>query len=300
MILVTGATGNVGRELVNILVAQDVPVRALTRDVGSSNLPEEVEVVVADLKEDPTSVRKVLEGVHSIFLNPAAVRDPSELLAHAKDLGVEHIVLLSAMPVRDDLPIEKQPGFIARRHKMLELQIEASGLRWTHVRSNMLMSNAFFEIAPQIRMGNIVRQAYGDANSAPVDERDIAAVVANVLMDPAHRGAVYECTGPESMTEKDKVRVIGQAIGRELEFHELTREEARGILLATFPVQHSNGLAEEHVETVLNYAEQSIGAPARLTDAVERITGKPPRSYADWAASRASKFPAAPVLTASS
>jgi uncharacterized protein YbjT (DUF2867 family) len=298
MFLITGATGNVGRHLVTLLLEAGAQVRAVTRDPEHAGLPADVELVGLDLKSDPAAGAGILQGVHAVFLNPAAVRDPQQFLNAAQDAGVRRVVLLSAMPVRDDLPLEQQPGFIARRHKMIEMEIEASGMEWTHVRSNMLMSNAFFEIAPQIVKGNTVRQAYGLSNSAPVDERDIAAVAAQALLSDAHVGKCYEVTGPESLTERDKVSIIADAIGRDLEFEELTRDQAREVLLATFPVQHSNGAALEHVETVLTYSADSVGVPARVTDTVPRLLGRKAHSYREWAASRAQEFPPAPMTPA--
>lgn len=290
MFFVTGATGNVGRELVNLLLAADADVRALTRNPNASGLPAGVDVVGGDLKQNPRALDGALDCVTTVFLNPAAIQEPSDFLEHARDRGVKKIVLLSALPVRDDLPIEDQPGFIARRHKSIEQSIESSDMDWVHVRSNMLMSNAFFELAPQIRAGDIYRGAYPESTSAPVDEHDVAAVVARTMLDDSHSASTYKLTGPQSLTHREKISIIGDALGRAIAFEEMTREEAQSMLLAAFPVQHSNGLADDHIDTVFNYMEESIGKPAFVADTVERVTGRPAGTYAQWATRHTAAF----------
>ena len=292
MILVTGATGNVGSELVPILLEAGEGVRAITRDAMKARFSEQVEVVSLDLKNSDESVDHIFDGVGAVFLNPASIKDPSSFIESARQAGVRRIVLLSAMVIDDNLPWEEQTGFIARRHKHLEGLIEASGLEWTHVRSNMLMSNAFFEIGPHLRKGNVVTQPYGDAHSAPVDERDVAAVAAKALLEDGHHGMCYELTGPSSVTERDKVRLIAEATGRPISFKEITHQEAAVLMLASFPVQHSNGLAEEHIETVLNYAAAAVDVPAAISPTVENLLERPPYSYNEWAHSRRDRFPA--------
>lgn len=285
MILVTGATGNVGRELLPLLVSRGEDVRVVTRDRARITQAG-VEVIEADLKSESLAASRSLEGVDKVFLNPAAINDPSGFIAAAAEQGVQRIVLLSANVIDDDLEWTAQTGFIARRHKMLEGLIEESGLEWTHIRSNMLMSNAYFEILPFLKTGDTVSQAYGEAQSAPVDERDVAAAVATVLLDDSHVGRVYALTGPASITERDKVRLIGEAIGRPTQFVELTHEQAAERMRATFPMEHSNGKGDDHIETVLRYLQAAVGKPADLSPDVQTLLGREPHNYAEWAYAR--------------
>lgn len=290
MYLITGATGNVGREIVRIFGAVNIEARALARQSINSELPKCIDVVAADLKNNPECLSQLFEGITAAFLNPAAIQEPEPFLEQAKKRGVKKIVLLSAIPVRDDLPLEQQPGFIARRHKGIEQTIEKSGMDWVHVRSNMLMSNAFFEVAPQIRRSDIYRGAYADAMEVPVDERDVAAVVARVLLEDKHAGSVYNLTGPEAISHRQKIALIAIAIKRQLAFEELTHAEAKSWIAASFPMQHSNGLGDEHIETVLRYMAESVGKPPLITDTVECICGRKATSYARWAMDNAHRF----------
>ncbi|MDQ0774397.1 uncharacterized protein YbjT (DUF2867 family) [Streptomyces aurantiacus] len=137
--------------------------------------------------------------------------------------------------------------------------------------------------APQIRATGVVRGAYGDAATSPVHERDIAEVAVRALLDPAHAGRAYAITGPESLTQHDKARVIGEAIGRKLTFEEIPPERLRQALLA-------QGLPEDVPDRVIGYAAACLKQPGPTTDTVAQLLGRPALTFAAWAAEHADAF----------
>ncbi|MFE9427494.1 NAD(P)H-binding protein [Kitasatospora sp. NPDC006697] len=284
MILVTGATGNVGRELVELLRAEGEPVRAVTRDAAKAGPLAGAEVVQADPSQ-PESLRGALAGVHGIFLNLAALGGAgAELLALAGECGVRRVVLLSSGSVEISAP--EEGNLIAEMHRTAEQQIEASGLAWTFLRPNEFAANSLFQWAPQVRASDVVRSAYGQSQMAPIHERDIAAVAALALRTGEHDGQSYLMTGPESLTVVDKVRIIGEVIGRDLRFEELSREEGEQVMV-------QSGLPAPLVATLLDYQAATVGTPAQVSTVVPELTGRPGLSYATWVAEHAAAFRAA-------
>src|SRR5215469_7463517 len=227
MILVTAATGKVGRELVNLLLQKGEKVAAVTRDPAATVLPHGALVVSGDPSR-PATLISALRGVKAVFLNPAALGEASaDLLSLALQQGVERAVLLSALSV--------QYGGGGRRFadqfKEQEDAVKASGLPWTLLRCSDFAANAL-AWAPQIRFTRVVRGAYGDAATSPIHERDVAAVGACALLDREHAERSYVLTGPQSLSQSDKVRLIGQALGRELLWEEISLEQVRRSMLA--------------------------------------------------------------------
>ena len=274
MIFVTGATGNVGRHVVDLLLAEGAEVRALTRDPAGASLPGGVQVVGDDR----------LAGIRAVFLNPAAVGDrTAALLASARAQGVSRAVLLSSASVRDDVAVQPDP--IGERHKVIEDAVEASGLEWTFLRPGEFASNALFQLAPQIRASGdgIVRGPYGRSHMAPIHERDIAAVAVRALLDDGLTGARPALTGPESLTFTDKIRLIGEAIGRPLRFEELTPEQGRAAMTQA-------GIPAPVADVLLRYQAEGVDRPAPISPAVREITGRPGLTFAQWAADHAGAF----------
>jgi len=277
-ILVTGATGTVGRQVVSRLLATDAQVRALTRNPEAAGLPPEVEALRGDLTV-PADLDRCLDGVDAVFLVWTA---PANAVPAAVDRIARHarrIVLLTS-PHRTPHPLFQQPNPLAAMYAEIERVIEASGLRSTFLRPGMFAANALRWWAERIRAGGVVRWPYADAPTAPIHERDIAAVAVRALLEEGHDGAEYVLTGPQSLSQREQVVTIGEVIGRPLRLEELSPEEARREL--PFPVPALNML--------LNAWAAAIGQPALVTSTVEEITGRPARTFRDWVVDHAEDF----------
>src|ERR1700680_668219 len=218
MILVTGATGNVGRNVVEKLVAEGQEVRALTRDTARARFPDQVDVVSGDLSR-PETLPAALKGVERAFLFP--VPGLEGFLDLARRSGVDRIVLLSSSAVTTE-----HPSAIARVHLGNEQAVAQSGLPWTFVRPGAFMANDL-RWAPGIKAEGVVRAPYGDATTAPIDERDIAAVVVTALLHDGQAGPSYALTGPDSLTQIERVQILAAALGQALRFEEQTPGQFR-------------------------------------------------------------------------
>ena len=225
-VLVTGATGRVGRAVVGLLLDAGVPVRALIhRSEAAATLPANVDVVTGDLTA-PESLDAGLRGVDAVFLvwtaPPATAQAVVERLAtHAR-----HVVFLSA-PHRTPHPFFQQPNPMAVLYAEIERLIADSGLDSTIIRPGMFASNALSWWAAAIRADGVVRWPYGAAETAPVDDRDVAAVAARTLYQDGHAGGDYVLTGPESLSQAEQVSIIGDVVGRRITFEELSPDEFR-------------------------------------------------------------------------
>ncbi|MFG3020360.1 NAD(P)H-binding protein [Streptomyces sp. NPDC048254] len=275
MIVVTGATGNVGRALVARLVADGQAVRALTRAPETADLPEKAEVV----KFRPDDQAALFEGADKVFLyvQGAGGRMP-ELLDAARTAGVRQVVLLSSGIIREGAD-ETHP--IHAMHATAERQIRDSGLAWTFLRPNAFATNAL-QWAPQIRAGHTVRGVFADMLTAPIHEDDIAAVAERALLDDGHEGAVHRLTGPAATTNTDQIAAIGRAVGRDLAFVEVGPEEAGPLLFPQTPPELVRGLLKTFADTV--------GVAPEITTAVEEITGSPARTFEQWAEDHTTDF----------
>ncbi|GHD84187.1 NAD(P)H-binding protein [Streptomyces naganishii] len=275
MIVVTGATGNVGRALVDRLLAADRPVRALTRDPLRAGLPERAEVV----RHRPDDPRSLFAGAGALFLYAQAGGErTAELLRAAREAGVRHVVMLSSAIIAEGAD-ETHPIHVM--HATVERQVRESGLDWTFLRPGAFAANAL-HWAPQIRAGNTVRGVFADALTAPVHEDDIAAVAERALLDGGHEGAVHRLTGPEAITNAEQVATLGQALGRTLAYTEIPPGEAAAAL---YP-----GLPPHLVQALMKTFEATVGVPPEITGTVEKITGTPARTFAQWAASHTADF----------
>ncbi|MER6942409.1 SDR family oxidoreductase [Nonomuraea sp. NPDC000554] len=274
MILVTGATGNVGRHVVNLLLQAGEQVRATSRNPERAGLPEGVEVIRADMSL-PEDLHAALQGADRAFLLPAAgqVRGFLDVAVKA---GLGHVVLLSALAVT-----MKQAGVLGSAHAEYEQAVTESGLPWTFLRPGAFMANDL-RWAPGIKNGGVVRAPFGEAATAPIDERDIAAVAARTLLDDGHAGKTYALTGPESLTTAERVRILGEVLGRDLRFEELSPEQAREQLIAQTPAVV--------VDSMLTLFGSFVGKTAEVSPAVRELTGGAPHTYADWAAQNATVF----------
>ena len=284
-VLVTGATGRVGRAVVGLLIDAGVPVRALThRSAAAATLPANVEVVTGDLTV-PESLEAGLRGVSAVFLvwtvPPATAPAVVERLASY----ARRVVFLSS-PHQTPHPFFRQPNPMAVLHADIERLIAAAGLESTIIRPGMFASNALYWWAAAIRAAGVVRWPYGAAETAPVDDRDVAAVAARTLYQDGHAGGDYVLTGPQSLSQAEQVNIIGDVLGRRIRFEELSPEEFRSETAASWP--------RPAVDMLLAAWAATLGSPAFITSTVSGILGSAPRSFRQWAADHATAFTAGP------
>ena len=277
MILVTGATGRVGGSALSQLRRKGVAVRALVRDPRRAALPEGVEAVRGDLA-DPTSLGAALDGVESVFLVwPTIAADdaaPAVVAEIAKHAG--RVVYLSANGVSP----ESTEGILGS-HAMMERLIAASGPEWTFLRPTGFAANTL-GWAAQIRAEGVVRWIHGDARRSLIHERDIAAVGVLALTEPGHAGQTHVLSGPQAITQFEQARSIGAAIGRPVRFEEVAPDIARRSILADLPPHVVDGIMAAHAAMAAN--------PELVTTTVERLTGAPAHTFAEWAADHAAEF----------
>lgn len=278
MFLVTGATGNVGRHVVDGLLAAGEAVRALTRDPEGARLPAEAEVAGGDLTR-PETVEPALKDVSALFLFPVP-GTVGPVLQAARERGVREVVLLSSSAV--EYTGEGADNAIVASHKENEHEAEESGLEWTFVRPCGFAVNTL-QWAPQIKAGDVVRGPYADAEMALIHERDIADVVVRVLLTDGHAGARYVLTGPESLTQAEQVRRIGAVIGRPVRYEELPPDAAREQM-----VRH--GIPADFADMSLRFQAGLVGAPTEISPRVEELTGHPARTFDRWAADHVAGF----------
>jgi len=265
-ILVTGASGLVGRAVLDQLRAAGADVRASSRDPQAAHLPTGVPVVTADLTR-PETLPAALDGVSRVFL----YAQPEGIVRAATAAGVEHVVFLSSSSTVTG-PGADDP--IAQRHLVVERALENSGMAWTFVRPGAFATNAL-RWAGSIRAEGVVRMPYPRAQTVPIHEADIAAVAVTALTGSALHGAAPVLTGPDALTQEEQVAQIGAARGRGLRVEELTPEQARAAMAGSMP--------PPFVDTMLRMWAALEGVPAMISDSVERITGHPARSFAQWA-----------------
>ncbi|MFI7278055.1 NAD(P)H-binding protein [Streptomyces sp. NPDC049879] len=280
MIVITGATGNVGRPLVRELAASGERVTAVSRAVTAADVPEGVRHLAADLTE-PDGLRPAFDGADALFLHntgaAAHLVDPHRILAAARAGGVRRVVLLSSQGVVTR-PGSQSHGGLARAW---EEAVRDSGMEWTLLRPGGFASNAY-AWAPSVREHRAVAAPFGDVGLPVVDPDDIAAVAAAALREDEHAGREYMLTGPAAVTPREQARAIGEALGEPVGFTEWTREEARAAMGAFMP--------EPVVETTLAILGEPTGEELRVSPDVARVTGRAPGSFAAWARRNAAAF----------
>ncbi|WP_433193845.1 SDR family oxidoreductase [Nocardia sp. CA-107356] len=282
MILVTGATGTIGRPLVELLAAQGVRVRAVTRSPESAALPPDVEVVAGDPAR-PDTLADALDGASAAFLHPRAVGDAAfDFAKLAHEHGVRRLVALSAINIDD--PLSAQPSrYRGDRNKEAEQAVIASGSEWVSLRASSFAVNVLQSgWNAQIRAGDVVRGPYADFAESPLHERDVAAVTAHAFLTDDLLGQRLELTGPQSLTHTDMVRIIGDVLGRQLHYEEVPAAMVRQGMVG-------RGFPEAFVDTLLSRYANGVGQPAPVTAQLEKILGRT-RTFADWAADHAADF----------
>lgn len=273
MILITGATGNVGREIVKQLSDQGHPVRALSRNPEKVSRPSNVEVVAGNLS-DPESLKPALEGVQKVFL----IRVPgSEGFPElAKQAGVEHIVFLSSNAISSGVE-----NAIGQMHYEMEQLLRGSGLSWTFLRPGAFMSNTL-QWAGLIRAEGVVRAPFGSVPEAAIDPRDIAAVAVEALTGSGHEGEIYPMTGPDALAPKVQVQVLSEVLNQPIEFQEIPESVARENMARFMPA--------DIMESLFSLKKEAAEHPVKVLPTVEQITGKQARPFKQWAADHAEAF----------
>jgi uncharacterized protein YbjT (DUF2867 family) len=280
-VLVTGATGRVGRAVVGLLTEAGVPVRALTRrSAAAAELPAGVEVVTGDLTA-PESLDAALRGAGTVFLVWTAPPATAPAVIERLATYARRVVFLSS-PHQTPHPFFRQPNPMAVLHADIERLIAAAGLESTIIRPGMFASNTLLWWGAAIRADGVVRWPYGAAETAPVDDRDVAAVAARTLQEDGHAGGDYVLTGPESLSQAEQVSIIGDVTGRQVTFAELSPDEFRAETEGSWP--------RPVVDMLLAAWEATLGRPAFVTSTVSGICGSAPRSFRQWAADHAAAF----------
>jgi len=274
-IVVTGATGNVGRPLVTLLAAAGWPVRAITRTPAASHFPDGVQVV--------ESVFEALPGASAVFLNSRALGEQlADVVASARGSGVTKLVALSAINADDDF--SRQPSRVrGDRNKEVEQVCVDSGLDWVSVRPAVFATNFVGMWAAQIRDGDVVGGPYAAASSAPIVEADIAAVAAHALSTDELVGQQIPLTGPQAFSNTELVEIIGTVLGRPLRYVEVSPDIVR---------QRFNGLGlgAEFADAYTAMLAESVDKPALVTREVEKITGRPATTFAQWVSDHRALF----------
>ncbi|MGI5501862.1 NAD(P)H-binding protein [Lentzea sp. CA-135723] len=273
-ILVTGARGNVGRRVLQRLYAAGHSLRASGRNPAELDVPEGVETVALDLN-DPETFVAALAGVSKVLLyaEPDGI---VKFLDEAEKAGVEQIVLLSSNTV--GLPgAEEDP--LAHHHVVVEEAVIGSGLTYTILRPGAFMSNAF-GWSYSLQQGDTIDQVFPEAQVAPVHEDDIADVAVVALTEKKLQDEIVDLTGPESLTFRQELEIVGEVLGRKLVINGLTREEGEA--------QMSNFVPPPVLTSLLNQWEAAVGVVADTSATAERITGKPARTFRQWVEEHAS------------
>ncbi|WP_329252950.1 NAD(P)H-binding protein [Actinoallomurus sp. NBC_01490] len=287
-ILVTGATGNVGRIVVEQLVEAGERVRVITRRPETAGFPAGVEAGYGDLA-DPATLAGPLTDVERLYLFPHP-ETAGEVVDRAKRAGVRRIVVLSSGAVTAGLDTDF--------HLPVERAVEDSGLEWTHVRAGEFMLNRLWLWGESIRAEDVVRDPYPDQGGIPVHERDIADVAVRALLHDGHAGAAYTLLGPEWITRREQVAAIAAAVGRDVRFERVGREEAREIY------RKMGGFAAANADFLLGFRdyggreiEPEAAPPSGASGwssmpTAEAVTGRPARTFAQWARDHAADLTA--------
>ena len=281
MILITGASGNVGREVLKQIAPTGVRVRAGFQSVGKVNVPSEVEVAVIDYNQVET-LREALQGVDRVFLVGPPTAELTELERNAIDVikqsAVQQVVKLSAMGGRESI--------FPRQHAESEDYIRSCGVPYTFLRPNGFMQNMINYNAPTITRQNAFYGTEGDGRISQIDIRDVAAVALKVLRDEnaAYLGQAYTLTGPEALTNSELAAIMSEVLGRKIQYINLPPQQFRGALL-------SAGVPEWSADALLDlerlYRE---GPAATVTDDVKQILGRKPIHFAQFVRDYQSAF----------
>lgn len=278
MILVTGATGHVGRELVPQLLDAGQQVRVFTRDARkAAHLGDRVEFIVGDF-DRPETLTAAMQNIDHVFLVTYETQQDSNALEAARRAGVQHVVKLSTLEANDAVLQ------IGKWHREREQLIEASGLAWTFLRPGMFMTNTIDWFADSIKRQGAVYFPGGKGKAAPIDPADIAAVAVKALTQPGHCGQAYALTGPELLSIGDMVQVIAEALDKPLKYTSIPAFAAKGWML-------KSGMDKVLVNALLELlAALRKNKAAVMTDTVKQVTGRPARTFEAWCRENMASF----------
>ena len=279
--LLIGGTGTVGREVLSQLSALHHPVRVMSRSPENAGFPPHTEVMRGDLTV-PDTLDACLTDIDTVFLVWVAPRSAVAAALPRIFRRARRIVFLSA-PLKTAHPLFQTSNPLKELMSQIEQMIADSGLEWSLLRPGMFAANARQWWGNQIRAGDVVRWPYLDVPTAPIDERDIAAVAVRALCEDGHTGAEYVLTGPQSLTHREQISTIGKAIGRSLRIEEITPDEARRELLSVIP-------ALPAINMLLDAWAAASGRPAFVSSTLQQVTGAPPRTFLEWTLNHTSEF----------
>ena len=283
MIRITGATGNVGAELVKRLSERGEKVRAFVRrgSHGGAIAVREAEIVAGDFRE-PSSFLPALKGIERLFLlipsSKDVERQQKDFVDAAKQSGVRHIVKLSQLDARKD-----SRGRFQRYHGNVETHIEKSGIAYTFLRPNLFMQ-ALLNFRAAIVSQGVLYAPAGNGRVSIVDVRDIAAVAERALTEAGHEGKVYEITGPEALTHGEMAATLSHGLGQTVKHVDLSPTAFREALLSFgLPPWQAEGVVED-------YEQYRNGEASAISSAVRDVTGQEPHTFGKFAEDYAQKF----------
>jgi uncharacterized protein YbjT (DUF2867 family) len=273
-VLVTGASGSTGRELLEALAGRGVRVRAMMRRMPArDSLPPGAKVVLADF-DDAASLTRALAGVGKVYLVTPSSERAAEQQARFADLaaqaGVEHLVVLSQLAAAPDSPVR-----FLRYHAEVEQHVRCLGIGYTFLRPNLFFQG-LLAFTGQIAAQGQFAAPIGDAKVSAIDVRDIAAVAAVALSEPGHEGQTYTLTGPDAITHHDMAASLTAALGRTITFADAPPGDFATALNGILPRWQVEGLLED-------YAHYSRGEAAEVTTTVSDVTGRPARDFSQFA-----------------
>ena len=276
--LITGATGVIGGQVARQLVEHGMQVRTISRNPEKANLPREIEIFAGDLTAREFHPG-VFEGVKSIFLFPAE-GNINNFLSTAKRHGVEHIVALSSLAAAAEFPRDLNSTSY-RHHIAIENAIRESGIDFTFLRPGTFANN-LRGWSYSIKTRKMVFGPYPESAQALIHEADVVDVAVTALTSDGHKGAIYPLTGPEALTQFQQLEIIGDAIGEKLTFQKISPEQFRQSMAQFMP--------DEVINMLLNYWSDTVTQPDVVRKTAEQVTGKPGRTFAQWATDHMSDF----------
>jgi len=283
MILVVGGTGTIGSEVVRLLKAENAPFRALVRDPAKADglKAQGVETVAGDLRQ-PETLPEALQGAEKVFvvtsLVPDQVQMRANLIAAAKTAGVKHVVMSTGIGAAPDAPVQ-----IGRWHGENQKQLQESGMAWTFVQPGFFMQNLLM-YAEAIREKGEFYMPLGEGKVSWIDARDIAAVAAKALTEPGHENQAYPVTGPEALSGAELGTILTEIAGHTVNYVPISLDQAKQAMT-------SMGMPEMLAEAMNElYALAPAGHLAGVLDTVEKVTGRPARSFWQFAQDHARAF----------